>query len=270
MKTMKLITVATLALAAIGFASTSASAQSVTTGSQDIILGFEINDGTGQGATSNLEIDLGATSLFTSSYSVNSFSQVLGADLSSVYGANWASRSDLVWGVGGVLSDGSVQNNFSLTSQVALKTGTNGNLANPFGQVGQLAAGLNSTPALSSPSAGSVPTSQSNGWTGARTASGAVTTDDFRLSGFSGGGQSETATGPIGSLNLYTFTPNTASRNEPPATLDGAFSLAGSGSTATFSYLGAAPASVPEPSAYALGICAVGLFVVLRRRNSIV
>lgn len=264
---MKLITVAALALAAVSFASTSASAGVVSVGGQDMILGFEINDQSGQGATTDLEIDLGAASNFISSYSVNSFSQVLGADLVATYGSNWATRSDLVWGVGGALSDGTT-NTFALTSQVLLKTGSPGQLSTPFGQVASLQGGLNNQVALTSPAAAAVPTSLSNSWYGERTASGTVTTDDFNLPGFSAGGQSETASGPIGSLNLYTFTPNTPARGQQQinSTLDGTFALAGSGASATFSFNAQ---SAPEPSAYALGICAVLLFVVLRRRSLI-
>jgi hypothetical protein len=51
------------------------------------------------------------------------------------------------------------------------------------------------------------------------------------------------------------------------ATLDGTFSLSGSGSNVTFSFN---PQAVPEPSAYALGLCAMLLFWVLKRRSSIV
>jgi len=259
MKNMKLITVTALALAAFAFASNSASAQ-VSTPATDLVLGFEINDATGAGANTNLEIDLGAASLFVSSYTVNSFSSVLGADLTSIYGSNWATRSDLVWGVGGVLGT-SESTGFDLTSQVALKTGTSSALASAYGNVGSLAAGTANGTAVTSASGAAVPTGNSNSWTGARTA-GSTTTDDFQLPNSSGGG-SET-TGPVGSIDLYTFVPNTNSRSEPLAVDDGTFKLALNGSSPVFSFNAA-----PEPSAYALGIAAVLLFAVLRRRSLI-
>ena len=88
-----------LGFSSIALIATSAQAQTVSTSIGDLVLGFRVTDGLGLGATQNLEVDLGNMSTFTS----------LGAGqtvthggfprrLSSIYGANPASRSDLVFG----------------------------------------------------------------------------------------------------------------------------------------------------------------------------
>jgi hypothetical protein len=104
MKMNKLTKVAILALTAAGLASLSASAANVSTNETDLILGFQITDGTGTGSASNLEVDLGSTSLFTTTASLT-LNQLAAADLSATYGANWASRTDLTFGIASNLDD---------------------------------------------------------------------------------------------------------------------------------------------------------------------
>lgn len=78
----------------------------------DLILGFNATGGTGAGT--NLEIDLGAISnyeLGTASGTtdivnlLDSSAVGVGNTLDSLYGSNWASRSDLTWGVAGTVGD---------------------------------------------------------------------------------------------------------------------------------------------------------------------
>jgi hypothetical protein len=100
----KLLTTTLLGLSSIALIATSAQAQTVSTSIGDLVLGFRVTDGLGLGATQNLEVDLGNMSTLTSLAAGQTLT--LGglsvADLSSIYGANWASRSDLVFGaIGG-------------------------------------------------------------------------------------------------------------------------------------------------------------------------
>jgi hypothetical protein len=96
-----------LAVASLALAATGARAQStINSAIGDLILGFKVTDNTGQGATQNLEVDFGNVSQFinaTSTLTLNATSPSSGglavADLIATYGANWASRSDLAWGV---------------------------------------------------------------------------------------------------------------------------------------------------------------------------
>jgi hypothetical protein len=99
----KLLTTALLASAS--FALTSMDAKAVGIG--DLILGFRVTDNTGTGATSNLEVDFGNMSQFTSlapgtTLTLSTPTTGTGlslADLTSTYGANWNTRTDLAWGL---------------------------------------------------------------------------------------------------------------------------------------------------------------------------
>jgi hypothetical protein len=62
----------------------------------DLILGFRADGG--QGADTNLEVNLGPASGITTA-GTTILTRLAVADLVSTYGANWATRSDLSWGV---------------------------------------------------------------------------------------------------------------------------------------------------------------------------
>jgi hypothetical protein len=62
----KLLTTALAGLASVALIAVNANAQTVTTNIGDLVLGFRITDNAGQGATQNLEVDLGNMSTFTS------------------------------------------------------------------------------------------------------------------------------------------------------------------------------------------------------------
>ncbi len=91
-------TKALLALASVAVLGTSAKA-TVSANFPDIVLGFQASGG--QGANVNLEVDLGNVSQTYNAApgSVTTFGQLSTADLASIYGANWASRSDLSFGL---------------------------------------------------------------------------------------------------------------------------------------------------------------------------
>ena len=112
----KLTKVAILALTAAGFASISAMAQNVSSGAQDLILGFQVTDGASPGATSNLEVDLGPASNFTTTTSLETLPQLTLADLTSVYGSSWATRGDLEFAIAGSTSASAVTFDKPLTT----------------------------------------------------------------------------------------------------------------------------------------------------------
>ena len=73
-----------------------AGAQTITPQLGDLILGFRATGGVG--STLNLEVDLGSISNFynaTGSFALPALSL---QDLTDAYGANWSTRTDLVWG----------------------------------------------------------------------------------------------------------------------------------------------------------------------------
>jgi len=89
----------TALLAALGTAIT-ARAQ-VSANMSDLVLGFRATGGQGQNV--NLEVNLGSAGQFIgqSSGTTLLLSRLSAVDLSATYGANWATRTDLVWGIVG-------------------------------------------------------------------------------------------------------------------------------------------------------------------------
>lgn len=71
----------------------------VSANNGDLILGFRANGGQGQNV--NLEVNLGSVSQFKglASGTTQIISGLSVADLIATYGANWATRSDLFWGI---------------------------------------------------------------------------------------------------------------------------------------------------------------------------
>ena len=255
MKKMNKLTMAALALVALGFASTAASAQ-VAAGNNDVILGFQIASGTG--SNTNLEVDLGSISQFSKT-AVLTLNQLNVNDLTGTYGSTWA---DLSAGVNwSVAAEGTASNTFLLTSTTSIKTASGSTLAAPYGQIGNLAGGLNGQAVTAnSASAAAIGTNSAP-------ASG-ISTSYTSLEAGTGYGYAPNAeqTG-AGTDELYSFAPGVKSGGVFPSANDlGTFSL---GTDGTLTFTGINAAAVPEPSAYALGICAVLLFVVLRRRQMV-
>jgi len=95
----KLLPTALLALASAALIATSAEAQTVTAAFPDVILGFAATGGSG--AATNLEVDLGNVSQFYNATpgSTTTLTRLSPADLAAIYGAGWASRSDLTFGL---------------------------------------------------------------------------------------------------------------------------------------------------------------------------
>ena len=258
----KLTTITALAFAAISLASVSASAQVVpAAGLNDLILGFEVlNDPGTTGANTNLELDLGPASNFTTAASFNNLG-LLGADLVSTYGSDWATRKDLVWSVAGLVAS----NTYDITSNTAPTE-----RSSYVNNIGSLPSTLNGSFAV--PAAGAGAATLGDNTTPASTIGGSYTADvsaaggDFGLPSLLTGQSMVGGTnGTDGSIALYKFV--RASGTTTPATFLGTFVLSGSGTSANFAFN---PVAAPEPSAYALAITAGLLFLVLRRRNSVV
>ncbi len=252
--------------AAFALTTALASAQAVSAQDGDLILGFQITKaGVTAGVTgdnSNLEVDLGSFGNFTTSSSAT-FTSVTATDLSSTYGSSWASSQYLTWGVAGTNGDNA---NFDATYSKSSGPSSSASKSSTYALVAGLGGGLNGATAESdSATAGVVQTSQASSYTGELTVQGSNTyaTDDFKnfvgryVTDVNGG----STAGAIGSIDLYALTTSSSTPTEL-----GVFSLASDG---TFTYNGVNAAAVPEPSAYALGVCAVLLFLVLRRRQSV-
>jgi hypothetical protein len=263
MKKMNKLTMAALALAATGLVSM-ASAATVSAGADDLIIGFQSQSGqTGFGT--DLEVDLGPLSNFTSTTSEFTLPQVVLNDLTTNFGSGWATTVN--WSVGGIVSGSTPASpEFFLTSTTLPLT--NSSLSGPYGRISSVASELN----------GQLTTGDSAdasliGQNGAAGASDAGITGSYT--------QAEEGTGygfvvnaeqtGSGSDVLYDFMPENKgvghSGQFPPATEVGTFSL-GSNGVLTFE---GEDAAIPEPSTYALMAGAMGLlFLAMRRRQSMV
>ncbi len=255
MKLNKLKT-ALMALA-VSAALTSAAEAQVDTlyHSGDLLLGFEQN-----GNASNYLVDLGQVSQFINATSPLTF-DLSTTDLSTIFGSSWASNSQtnlVQWGVAG--NDRSVSDQTNLNAvwytQVQPSTAPVGGSSGVQKQVSlsiqALETGLGGyqggTSTVNSNAAIVQSSSAANSWSSFSPSNGI---------GFNLGTGVETLSGPTNSsLDLYQVLPGST------GTLLGDFSLS-SGGVLTFTQ------ATPEPSSYALGLTAVILFVVLRRRSAL-
>lgn len=271
MKKMNKLTVAALAFAAIGLASTAASAQTVSVGSpQDLILGFQLVNSATANSPTDLEVDLGSYTLFNNAApgtTLNLSSLLSATDLTTL-ASSWNSTTSgtgVTWSVAGITSATATPTaSFDVTSTTSIKTGTQNTLQPIYSTISSLAGGLNNQPQASTASSALIG-SASNPASGISSSYTAL--ENGNGYGFVPNAEATGATTDV----LYSFTPQTASGghggSEPPAITLGTFTLTDNGGVAGFTFT--TPAAVPEPSAYALGICAVLLFLVLKRRHSV-
>lgn len=96
-------TIYTTALLALSGLAATLQAQ-ITANANDLILGFHAAGG--QGASISLEVDLGSVSTYSGLGAGTSLpiTRLAVADLVATYGSNWASRTDLTWGIIGTSS----------------------------------------------------------------------------------------------------------------------------------------------------------------------
>jgi hypothetical protein len=288
----KLVTTALLGLASVALIATDARAATLTPNVGDLILGFRITDATGQGANQNLEVDLGniATSstlqgLLTlapgQTISLNALSPTSGGlavqDLINTYGANWASRTDLAWG----LFAASGRTGASHVTGYPLDTlwaDENPSLI-PYQSEGRTlqAAGSAAYEAMISGASSSI----SNNTTSTANSADSVVVDATQAGSWSfqqnqnpivqfaffNGQPMDVTEGTGGTVDasFYHLIPQPLSTQTAPGVLLGTFSLS---TTGGFTYTAAA---VPEASS--MGLVGVGFLsligmVVLRRRRS--
>ena len=271
-----------LSTAALAFLACSAPviAQStITSQLGDAIIDFRVTDGTGQGASTNLEVDLGSMAQFYNVTSTFTLNGLTNADLTAAYGANWNSRGDLAWSI--IATSGSAAGLTLNTNVIPASTiwATNAqsvlglqstpwttkstgaqntaiSLISPLYATGSGGGGLNGQ------------TSSSNSATAAFLSSGVAGSYSKQVgangnfSFFTSGGSLENQlTGAnVVASDFYQLEPST---NLSPSAYLGTFALNSSGQL-SFS----TAATVPEPSTYAaiLGVCTLG-FVAWRRRR---
>jgi len=245
-----------IVLAATALLAQSTKAQGVWN-QDDLILGVRATGGTG--ASLNYEIDLG--SVLSLGPGATTFNSHIGSDLSTVFGANWLTRSDLFWSVSAVqYTTGGTDPRFTtyFTQPLLASPGAYGQaaLATPAGhvnsQVSALNGGFRSTDFLvgpaggvSAPGAGTVSASLANSYS-----SQVVGVNSTSYSSFPFG-----EANPNTALDFYRFAPSDTSR----LLQTGMFSFDANGGFHFDAIV------VPEPTTSVLGGMAL-LLVAFRRQ----
>ncbi len=264
MKLKKFLTLTALVLTGVGWGIKPASAALVYTPG-DVLVGFYATGGAG--ASSSYVINLGSINTYLNATGPVDLSYLgnIGADLSTIYGANWATREDLYWGLAAGTGTNTT-NSVAFGSHARAEEGVVSDGWNPIG-AGQTRSNIrtaidslggtyvNSTPSANSPNyAGTQSSSvdagfvdQVTGYGGNAFNSNSGWNSDEFLAGFGNG-----TDGAV--LDLFRV-----GNNANNTYYVGTFGINGSG--------GLSYSVVPEPSTYAL-LTIVGVaFLILHRRR---
>jgi hypothetical protein len=274
MKKLTLLTAVALATAAL---SGHAAAQTVTAGSDDLILGFNVANGFANAGVDDLEVDLGNVSQFTTTASftlstsgtATSGQPLSVADLISTYGSSWASASTgLTWGVAGTTTTGA--NSFEASSSNG-PLAEESNFSGAAGVVAGLVEGLDNASATNNSAFSSVIGSSSapasadaDSFFSLQSSGGSADYSYFLPSGVTlvNGGSGN----PLGSLELISYVQHSPKNGGSGLGTElGVFTL---GSNGALTYTGVA---APEPSTWAMMAGAMGfLFLAVRNRRSMI
>lgn len=281
MKTNTLRAAAPVLLAGLILASR---AQAVTAVAGDLILGFRASGG--QGASTNLEVNLGPASNYygaaPGSFVVTGLST---SDLTATYGSGWASRADLSFGIVGTTGAASVGGAPARTIWASRAETTPGTLSTPWlrgnvftlqvpsNTISTLYSGapgsLSNAPAAGSPSSALIDISLAGSWTAQEDFTPGVSFRYFNPSVLITMDEIPATPAQYDGLNgyavldLFEVRPGTAGS---PASFVGSFGLNSSGQL-VFSTSQSVFAAVPEPGA-ALTTLGSILLLALRRRRS--
>lgn len=268
---MKLSTYVTTALVGLAGLAATASAQStISAADGDLFLGFYATSGTG--VASNLEVDLGSISTYTTTLAdgnLHSISKLSAADLSSTYGASWNTRSDLFWGAAGW--GGQSTNAIIYATKVESTLGT---MSTPYdiqskgargtakGSIQSLATALNGfTSTTNSAFSAVVATSDGSSWSSLANPSSTVDFSLFDTTAFDN--TTNIANGSYSVSDLYLV-------GNGVVTYVGSLGLKSDGSLWYSSDASDFATAVPEPATYAaiIGALALGAVVIRRRRQA--
>lgn len=268
---MKNILLLTAGLLAVSGLASAYAQNTVSTQSGDLILAFRTNDNAIQ---EDLEVDLGPYSDFTNLaagtiLNLNLNGSYYGADgglatadLSTVFGSNWDTLTDLVWSVAGQ-NDPTGANStdlyvtFSPTAGLTVNQASGSSQRTAGARLVNVQGGLDGVLSLSSSEAGELASSASSqtNYSGAIRGNGTVNKDYGYFSP-----STETLYTDSGSSSLDLF--SLIHGQSGPGTDLGTFTLTSAGS---FSFE-AAP--VPEPSTYAAIVLGGATLLLVRRRRT--
>lgn len=266
MKLKNLFAITAVVMAGGCFFQTSARANT-TSSVGDLILAFRVNDGTGTGGTTDLEIDLGytAASLVSAAQSAGGTlsltSLFSAADLRNIFGdgstnSSWNGRSDLVWSVAGTNGSGGGNSIWVTDPNGVLANVRSANQSGPAGKINTEYGALNNQPAtLSSPNGVSVAAAQANSYSAEiRNGNPGTFSKDYNAL------TRVTESGVVSSGSITASLIELVQGTGAGTNL-GTFSLDSSGNLEFI-------VPIPEPSTYAMfGLGAVGVFFLARRRS---
>ncbi|MBK8092073.1 MAG: PEP-CTERM sorting domain-containing protein [Verrucomicrobiaceae bacterium] len=263
-------------LAVAGMTALASQASAATYVAGDLILGFRATGGTG--ASSNLLVNLGQADTVFRDATSNLLNFVdIGTLLTSTYGSDWNTRSDLFWGVAGVRSNSNIagavdgdptRTNYLSAEQTTVSPGTQQSTAWTIGTSTARAdvaariismAGVFDAAAPEASLTNVLDASNGNSWSAYNDGATSFTLSGI-IEGDFGSGTSGTA------LDLYRILDRTTGAN-PTGTVgvgsyEGTFTISDAGQVSF-----AVTAAVPEPSRALLG--GLGLAGVLFRRRRV-
>ena len=243
----------TLAIASLFFTTITVhtKAAPVTWKAGDVILGFE-----SASLNKNLLIDIGSGGNLASLPSINA-----GADLVTAFGSDWYALSDLKWGAFGIAPDKHTLWGTVASGNSPLLAKSVGVLTTPLNKFNGMGANYNADIATEGGTVGVIMNVGSGTDVGTSTWTGNnPSTTPFVAYSVS------IENGVTGSLDLYSV-PNSGSATAIfSAANNNALSLSSSGFFGPLD-VAAVPATLPEPSTYALfGLGALALVVAYRRK----
>ena len=240
---------------ALAFASILSASAANPTGATAGSLMLDFQD-TADNVAFDYEVSLGlASTIGTTPIPIGTVDTYVGApallnDLSTTFGTGWATNPNVTWSVLGVHSaNGGTDTTFYDTSsdnqQSQASTG------NVYGSLRPIASTLSQTPILTYPKGAQVGATVASSYSAEFAGAG----NGQAFNAFNDPTES-TGVGPANDIELYYYT----GQDTDPIDI-GKVDFASNG-TLTIS-------ATPEPSSYALGICALVLFTVLARRKSL-
>ncbi len=258
-------------LAGALLAGTAAHADTVSAAAPDLILAFRVNDGTGAGGSTNLEINLGTAADLVSEaalqpggvLTLSNSSGLAVADLRTIYGdgttdSSWNTRTDLVWSVVG--ADGS--HDLWVTAPGDLHTPNAASFSSqsgPAGKINALYGSVSGSSTANSSEAVSVPSAQGNSYsTEIRNGNPGTFTKDYNY--FATANKTESGVPSSGDTTADLFYLPAGGTSSDLGT----FSLDSAGDF-TFT---TASVSVPEPANWvAMALGAGGIALIWRRKT---
>jgi hypothetical protein len=251
---------AVLALASVALLAPAVQAETVTSATGDLILGFDATGGTG--ASVNLMVNLGNIASYTNMNGATfSIPRLSLTDLSGQFGSDWNTRTDLNWGIVGAIRGTTAQYGFPVNTLFATEPlgvthtpGTSSAQGTGRSYIGNMYTKMSGTESTAN-SAYSIVLTQdtADSWNNRRDAVGGLDFGYFSLV--------ESAIEADGSSSMdLVYLKSTTAVPDGERTNLGTFTLTSSGLSFQ---------AIPEPSSMMLVFMGLGMSVMVRRHTKL-